>query len=162
MARRKSRSKLGAVSQGLYSPCTLRLTTLVSMPAPLMFLPISSRIRMSRSNGMRPIQDFTRARVLFLRCSIIFDGHRVELGGVVIGVFENRQAAQDLARLKHLPADAADDVLQAELVCVCVIALRAGELAQADRHHLEEPALDLAGEIGVPLDAAHQHHAVRS
>ena len=41
-----------------------------------------------------------------------------------------------------------------------MITLRAGEFPQADGHHLEQPALDLAGEIGVPLDPAHQHHPV--
>ena len=62
--------------------------------------------------------------------------------------------------MQHLPSDGADDVFEAELVGVGVIALRAGELAEADRHHLEQAAFDLAGEIGVPLDAADEHDAV--
>ena len=41
-----------------------------------------------------------------------------------------------------------------------MVALGAGEFAEADGHHLEEAAFDIAGEIGVPLHAAHQHHAV--
>ena len=91
---------------------------------------------------------------------MLFDRHRGELRGIVVGVFENRQAAEDLAGCQHLPAHAADDVFEAEFVGVGVIALRAGELAEADGHHLEQAAFDLAREIGVPLDAADQHDAV--
>ena len=106
------------------------------------------------------IQDFTSARFSSSRCSMTSTGTASSLRGVVVGVFENRQAAQNLARLQHLPPDAADDVLQAQLVGVGVVALRAGELAESDGHHLEQAAFDLAREIGVPLDAAHQHHAI--
>jgi hypothetical protein len=42
-----------------------------------------------------------------------------------------------------------------------MILLRARELAQSDRHHLEQPALQRTGEIGVPLHARHQKYAVR-
>src|ERR1039458_5593844 len=53
---------------------TPRFTTLVSMPAPLMFLPISSRMRMSASTGTRAIQDFTSARLASSRCSMASTG----------------------------------------------------------------------------------------
>ena len=78
----------------------------------------------------------------------------------MIGVFENRQAADYFSGSKHLTAHRADDVLQAQLVGVGVIALRAGELAQADGGHLEQPAFELARKIGVPFDAADQHDTV--
>ena len=52
-------------------------------------------------------------------------------------VLENGEAAQNLARGQHLAADAANHMLQADPVRVRVIALRSGELAQADRHHLK-------------------------
>src|SRR5262249_35235762 len=42
-----------------------------------------------------------------------------------------------------------------------MVSLRAGELPEPNRHHLEQPALDPAREIGVPLHSANQHHAVR-
>ena len=108
---------------------------------------------MSRSDGMRAIHDFTSARFCFLALLHLLHRHGIQLGGVVVGVFQDRQAAQDLARLEHLPPHAADHVLQAELVGVGVVALRAGELAESDGHHLEEAAFDLAVEIGMPLDA---------
>ena len=41
-----------------------------------------------------------------------------------------------------------------------MITLRAGELAETDGHHLEEPAFDLAREVGVPLDAPNQENAI--
>jgi hypothetical protein len=79
---------------------------------------------------------------------------------VVVRVFEDRQPTQDLARPQHLPPDAADHPFQSDLVRVRMIMLRSGELTQPDRHHLEEPAFDLPGEIGVPFHAPQQHHAV--
>jgi len=78
----------------------------------------------------------------------------------VVGVLQDREAAQNLAGLQHLPADAGDHMLQAHRVRIGVIALRAGEFPESDGHHLNQPALDLAGKIGMPFDAAHQHHAV--
>ena len=80
---------------------------------------------------LAPSTIFTSARFSSSRCSIDLHRHGVDLRRVVIGVLQNRQAAQDLARLQHLPPDAADHVLQPELVGVGVIALRAGEFARA-------------------------------
>ena len=52
-------------------PSTPRPTTLVSIPAPLMFLPISSRMRMSTSgNGRDGIQDRAWASRAGSRASI--------------------------------------------------------------------------------------------
>src|ERR1022692_2422646 len=47
-----------------------------------------------------------------------------------------------------------------QLVGISVIVLRAGELAEPDGDHLEEAAFDFAHEIGVPLHAAGQQHAI--
>ena len=89
-----------------------------------------------------------------------FHRNGFELGGVVPGVFQNRQTAQNPAGSQHLASHGANDVLQAEAVGVRVVTLGAGEFAQPDGHHFEQAAFDLAGEIGVPLDAAHQHDAI--
>src|SRR3954465_457841 len=41
-----------------------------------------------------------------------------------------------------------------------MVMLRPGELAEPDRHHLKQPALDRAREVGVPLHPADQHNAI--
>ncbi len=84
----------------------------------------------------------------------------VDLRRIVVGILQNREAAQNLARLQHLPAHADHHVFQAQAIGVGMVALRSGEFSEPDRHHLEQSALDPAREIGVPLDAAHQHDAV--
>src|SRR5579872_6446797 len=91
----------------------------------------------------------------------LLDRYGGQLRGVVIGIFEDGQASKNLAGCEHLPPDCADYMFQAELVGVGVVTLRAGKLAEANRHHFEQSAFDLAGEIGVPLDTAYQHHAIR-
>ena len=115
---------------------------------------------MSRSNGIRPIHDLT---VASSSSSCVL--HLLDRNGVSCAVlwFASSRIASPpriLPGRQHLTADCANDVFQAELVCVGVISLRAGELAQADRHHLEQPALDLSGEIGVPLHPVNQHDAI--
>ena len=110
---------------------------------------------------MRPIQDLTSASSSSSLRSISFTGTAVSCAVLMIGVFQNRQAAQNFSALQNLPADGADHVFQAQAIRVGVIALRAGEFAEADGHHLKQAALDLAGEIGVPFHAADQEHAVR-
>ena len=159
-SRTKCARNCGDSGHGLYSPLTPRFTTFVSIPAPLMFLPISSRIRMSRSTGILRHPGFHQRQVLLFALLHDLDRHRVQLRRIVIRVFQDRQSAQDLARLQHLPPDAADHVLEAQPVGVRMVALRSCEFAKADRHHLEQAALDLAGKIRVPFDAAHQHHPV--
>ncbi len=99
-----------------------------------------------------------RQKLLFLALHLI-DRDRGELGGVVVGVLQNREAAEDFAALQDLAADGADHMFEAELVRIGVITLGAGEFAEADRHHLEEAAFDFAREIGVPFDAADQENA---
>ncbi len=78
---------------------------------------------------MRPIQLLTSASSCFFGALHIFHWDSGQLGGIVIGVFQDRQAAQDFSRLQHLPSDAADHMLQAELVGIGVVALRAREFA---------------------------------
>src|SRR5947209_7836071 len=58
-----------------------------------------------------------------------------ELGGIVIRVFEDREAAKDFPALEHLASNGSDNVLEAEPVRISVITLRAGKLAEPDRHH---------------------------
>ena len=79
---------------------------------------------------------------------------------IVIGVFEDRQAAEDLSGVKHLPPDAANHVLQAELVSIRVITLGSGKFPETNRHHLVQAAFDLTGKIRVPLHTGQEHHAV--
>ena len=78
----------------------------------------------------------------------------------MVRVFENRQSANHLAGAQHLTADRADHVLEAEPLAVGVIPPGARELAETDRHHLDQPALDAAGEVGVPLHPADEHRAI--
>ena len=78
----------------------------------------------------------------------------------MVGVFQNRQTAENLAGFEHLAPHGTNHVFEPLLVGVGVIALGAGKLAQADGHHFIEAAFDLAREIGVPLHASHQEHAI--
>src|SRR6516225_5668199 len=136
------RENLGVSGHGLYSPLTPRLATLVSMPAPEMFLPISSMTRMSRSKGIFAIQVLTSARFSSSRCSICSTGSGSSFA--VLWYASSRMARPpiilpELSTLRH----AADHVFQAHAaIGVRVIALRAGELAEPDGHHLVEAALD--------------------
>ncbi|MFN9939175.1 MAG: hypothetical protein ACK56I_06845, partial [bacterium] len=41
-----------------------------------------------------------------------------------------------------------------------MISLRPGELPQANRHHLEKAALNLARKVGMPLHPPNQHHPI--
>src|SRR5271155_3796702 len=79
---------------------------------------------------------------------------------MMIRVLQNRQASENFSTLQNLTADAADHVLQAQPVSERMIALRAGKFAQANGRHLEQSALDLAREIGVPLHAPDKKHSV--
>ena len=71
-------------------------------------------MRMSRSAGSLRHPRFHQRQVLLFAPLHLFHRDGVQLGRVVIGVLENGEAAQDLAGLQHLPAHAADHVLQAE------------------------------------------------
>ena len=72
----------------------------------------------------------------------------------MIRVLKDRESAENSSTLQDLAADGADDVFESQVVGVRVIALRARELAQSNSHHLEQAALDGAGEVRVPLHAA--------
>src|SRR5882672_10334837 len=78
----------------------------------------------------------------------------------MVCVFENRQAAQNFPGGQHLAADAADYLLEPQLVSVGVIALSTSKLPETDGHHFEQAAFDFSRKIGVPLDAPNQHHSV--
>ena len=69
-------------------------------------------------------------------------------------VFDDRQPGDDRHALHQKGGDLADDRFVADARERGVIARRANGLAQADRRHLEQAALDRAGEVGVRLHAA--------
>ena len=89
-----------ACRPAIYSPVPPAVDYLRIHPGAAEILPISSRIRMSTSQGIFPIHHFTSARFPPSRSSITHR-HGLDLGGIVIGVFEDRQAAEDLAGRQH-------------------------------------------------------------
>ena len=109
---------------------------------------------------MRPIQDFAVTRSSSSFCSI--SSTRTAVNCAVLWLASSRMASPPriLPELEHLPAHGPNHFLQPELVCVGVIALSAGELAQADRHHFEQAALDLPREVRVPFHAVDEHDTV--
>ena len=135
--------------------------TLVSMPVPLMFLPIWSTISRSSfltgsvgSHCLRKSQQFDLAFVeLFRR-----DGG--DAAGFVIGVLDDRQTAEDVAFSEHFAGDGTDDLAEARLHDGPVIDFRPVVLAQADQHHLVQARLDVADEPRVRLDAVDDQHMI--
>jgi hypothetical protein len=98
--------------------------------------------------------------VLFVALLHAVGRHGIELCGVVLCIFDNRQATEHFPRLQDTSAHRADHMLEAETLRVSVVLLRAGKLSQPDRHHLHEAAFDPAIEGRVPLDARDDHHRV--
>src|ERR1700683_4060507 len=78
----------------------------------------------------------------------------------MVGVLQNREAAEDLPRSEHMAADRTDHSFEPESICVRVIAPGACELTQADGHHLEKTAFNAPNKICVPFYAANQHHTI--
>ena len=117
-------------------------------------------MRIFSGTGMRPIQDLTSASSSSSLLFHLIHRHYLKARGLVIGVFENGQAAENFSALQYLAAHGADHVLQSQTIRVGVITLRAREFAEADGHHLKEAALDFAREIGMPFHPPDQNHAV--
>ena len=76
------------------------------------------------------------------------------------GSIENGDAADDPAGLQHASSCGADDLLETKPPGVGVIPVRAGELAEADGHHLHEAAFHVPYEHRVGLDAVDDHDMV--
>ena len=84
----------------------------------------------------------------------------LNLGRLVVGVFDDADAGDDAALGQHFAGDAADDLPEAVVHDRPVIDLRPFVLAQADQHHLHQARFDVADEIRVRLDAADDEHVV--
>jgi hypothetical protein len=85
----------GIPGHGLYMDDCPRFTTFASMPVPLMFLPISSTMRTSRSQGSLGIQ-FCEGQVLLVALFQTPGRHSIELRRVVVRVFDDREPSNHL------------------------------------------------------------------
>ena len=159
--RTAMRRTLGNSSATASDSLNFRPMTFVSMPVPLTFLPISSTInRSSRSSGSRGNSSRASTSSAFSRVRKSAGSHGFDLGRLFVTVFDDRQPGHDRAAGQHFAADALDDLAEGVILKRAVIDLGPVVIAQPDQHHLHQAAFDLAGEIGVRLDAAANQHVV--
>src|SRR5215469_7074735 len=75
-------------------------------------------------------------------------------------VFDQRQSTKDFPARQYFLGHRSNDGFKTVFPRPAMGLTSAGLFAQADRHHLEESALDGARKIGVWLDAVHHQNAI--
>ncbi len=96
---------------------------------------------------------------LLLAAGDVFGWDRLEIGRLVVGVLDRRDAEQDLPRVDDLPADLDHEIPDAPNA-VAVQGEGLLVLAETDGGHLEEAALDRAAKVRVGLYPVHHDDAV--
>ena len=99
-------------------------------------------------------------KLLLLRLEILRE-RAAEECGLVIRIFHDAEAAEHSAIFDHALRDTADDLIERVVRERAVIDFRALVLAEADEHHLHQPALEFTFESRVRLHAVHHEHMVR-
>ena len=99
-------------------------------------------------------------RQLLLAAEEVFRSDGLDQGGLVPGILDDRHARQDVAAAEHLAGGAADDLAEAIVLDRAMVDRRPRALPQADQEHLRQPALHVADEAGVRLDAVDDHDVI--
>ena len=138
----------------------IRPMTLVSIPTPLMSLPIRSMSSTSRSStGSRPPCAVARASSSGSPSAIAAAGQGAHGHRLVDGVLDDADAEQHVGVRQDVAGDARHQLAQAGRA-VGVQGLGLHPLAEADRRHLHQPALVRAVEVGVLLDPVDEDRRV--